>query len=260
MNMAKDILNKQTLQFKDNKELEKYYEKKYSKKEHYEGWIVHGFNASELYHEMRIRHAIDLLMPNKTDKILDAGCGSGQITLRIADKCKSVISIDISKNAFKHWARKPKNVKQIKMNLEELRFKDNTFDKIICVETIEHLLHPEKALSEMYRVLKSGGLLSITYPNINFTAVRKVERTLHLRKYFPISEHLNEWDYKTLRMKATSAGFQVTNARSFDFDISLLNNIQYINNFFARFAFKLRQSIKNAHSNSFFIILQLKKP
>jgi ubiquinone/menaquinone biosynthesis C-methylase UbiE len=51
-------------------------------------------------------------------------------------------------------------------------FEDGFFDKIICTEVFEHVLEPGIVLAEMKRVLKDGGIISLSIPNenlINFT-------------------------------------------------------------------------------------------
>ncbi len=46
----------------------------------------------------------------------------------------------------------------------ELPFKDDSFDAVLCTETIEHLERPQQAIDEMYRVLKSGGKVILSTP------------------------------------------------------------------------------------------------
>ncbi len=52
------------------------------------------------------------------------------------------------------------------LNTEGLPFKDSTFDLVTCTEVLEHLEHYRYTLREMYRVLKPGGTLVLTTPNI----------------------------------------------------------------------------------------------
>jgi len=47
-------------------------------------------------------------------------------------------------------------------NIEKLTFKNNSFDIIICIDTIEHVENPIKAVSEMFRVLKPNGILILS--------------------------------------------------------------------------------------------------
>ncbi len=47
---------------------------------------------------------------------------------------------------------------------EELPFKTNCFDAVICTEVLEHLQEPGKCMLEIYRVLKTGGYAYITVP------------------------------------------------------------------------------------------------
>jgi SAM-dependent methyltransferase len=52
------------------------------------------------------------------------------------------------------------------LNQENLPFNDSTFDLVTCTEVIEHLEHYRETIREMYRVLKPGGTLVITTPNV----------------------------------------------------------------------------------------------
>jgi SAM-dependent methyltransferase len=57
-------------------------------------------------------------------------------------------------------------VKVADLNNEGLPFPDASFDLITCTEVIEHLEHYRSTLREMYRVLKPGGTLVLSTPNI----------------------------------------------------------------------------------------------
>jgi len=49
-------------------------------------------------------------------------------------------------------------------DIENLPFNNDEFDSIICLEVIEHVSNPFKALEEIYRVLKPGGKILLTAP------------------------------------------------------------------------------------------------
>jgi SAM-dependent methyltransferase len=54
----------------------------------------------------------------------------------------------------------------VDLNVEKIPFSDGYFDLVTCTEVIEHLEHYRESIREMYRVLKPGGTLVITTPNI----------------------------------------------------------------------------------------------
>ena len=54
-----------------------------------------------------------------------------------------------------------------KGSILDIPYKDNTFDVLICIDVLEHIKDHEKAISELYRVLREGGLLLIHVPNKN---------------------------------------------------------------------------------------------
>lgn len=49
-------------------------------------------------------------------------------------------------------------------SVESIPFPDNSFDSIVCTQVLEHVAHPEVAMSELNRVLRPGGVLLLTVP------------------------------------------------------------------------------------------------
>lgn len=115
-------------------------------------------------------------------KILDLGSGSGRHTVYFAKKGFNVYGFDISENGVKiskDWLKKESLNAKFKIGsiYEKLPYKDKFFDAVISTNTIHHekIENIRKAISEMRRILKPGGLIFIT--------VRKRK----LRKFYPIS-------------------------------------------------------------------------
>ena len=100
-------------------------------------------------------------MIKKGDSVLEVGCNAGYLMKHI-DKKIIYFGIDISKSAIKD------NPYPCKVgNAENFRV-GKKFDKIVCLETIEHLENPDKAIKNMFNHLKKGGLLIITTPRNNW--------------------------------------------------------------------------------------------
>jgi ubiquinone/menaquinone biosynthesis C-methylase UbiE len=105
------------------------------------------------------------LPKNKSLKILDAGCGPGAALIYLA-KYGEVTGVDISEEALK-FAGKRGKVK--KGSISDLPFKDNEFDVVVCLDVLYHkLVNINKAISEMERVLKPGGVIFIREPAFNW--------------------------------------------------------------------------------------------
>ncbi len=94
------------------------------------------------------------------DKILDIGCGEGKIWELFPDL--QVTGLDFSQENLK---KAKKFVKPVLGSAEKLPFKDNSFDIVLATEILEHVINPEKLLTETDRVLKRGGHAIISFPN-----------------------------------------------------------------------------------------------
>jgi len=128
---------------------------------YYSGFLSRRLFESRLYIEM-------LQYINSGDAVLDVACGTGNMSFELTKRFQRVYGIDISKGMLNRAKQQIKTAKK-KMQIcflygngEYLPFKDESFEAITCMFAIDHFPDPEKAISEMIRVLKERGFLIVT--------------------------------------------------------------------------------------------------
>lgn len=113
--------------------------------------------------------ALEMELPDwREKKILDAGCGTGAILQRLGNPAKNV-GIDLAPEAIEFCRERGlSNVRQGDINA--LPFGDASFDAIISSSVIYHDWVPDvaRAVQEMKRVLRPGGVLIINVPAFRF--------------------------------------------------------------------------------------------
>lgn len=120
------------------------------------------------------------------DLILDIGSLSAPFTKYLPNQTIALDLPSIGRFGFSYQRldelKSKRNINSIFANAEILPFKDESFDKIICTEVIEHIYDDESAVSEMARVLKEDGKAFLTTPNGD---VIPLERGIkeHVRHY-----------------------------------------------------------------------------
>ena len=116
----------------------------------------------------------------KQDKILEIGAGRGEFYEYIEKNFQSYLMTDISdwgKNHILELGKKDPRIKFEQQNIEDIKYEDNYFDRIIVSCVIAHVTELFKALEEVRRVTKPGGVISIfisTDPSILLRIARKV--------------------------------------------------------------------------------------
>jgi len=111
------------------------------------------------WHSQKINTLQKLIAFQKFKKILDVGCAGGYMANKvnyIFPKSK-ITGIDVYKESIDYAKKKYPNINFIVADAHKLPFKDNTFDMVICYETIEHVVNPKKVLAEIKRVMKKNG-------------------------------------------------------------------------------------------------------
>lgn len=105
---------------------------------------------------------LDELEKDAEGKLLDVGCGTGNILCKLVNGKRQLFGIDLSENMVEESKKRMGSDADIKAaDAEHIPYKDNFFDTLICNASFHHYPHPEEVLKEMKRVLKSGGKLLI---------------------------------------------------------------------------------------------------
>ena len=90
-------------------------------------------------------------------RVLDAGCGEGVIVDEYASRI-DITGVDANYSSDR----------VTQASLTALPFPGASFDRALCLDVLEHLAYEEqpRALSELYRVLRTGGELLVSVPNL----------------------------------------------------------------------------------------------
>jgi ubiquinone/menaquinone biosynthesis C-methylase UbiE len=104
----------------------------------------------------------------KEETVLNVGCGDGVQAIIYRNSFKKMIGVDINEKSLEVAKQIIKyyqidNFELMHGNVEEIPLVER-FDKAIAIDIIEHLINPEKLISEIFRLLKDKGELLITFP------------------------------------------------------------------------------------------------
>jgi ubiquinone/menaquinone biosynthesis C-methylase UbiE len=199
------------------------YDREYFLSETCEGWDEYragtvSFNKAK---------QVERLAPGPGLRVLDAGCGRGEVLLACARRGAEVAGVDFSEAAVEitreTLAEYPDaDIRQ--GDITDLPWPDDSFDRIQNSDVMEHLDPPQTvpALSELRRVLKPGGFLLVhTAPNrlfkqVAWPAVGPALRLIghgevadDMEHWFEVNKlhHPNEQSLYSLRSALREAGF-----------------------------------------------------
>lgn len=184
-------------------------------------------------HSSRINNILSLLGEVKYKKILDVGCGCGFFDSEFSKRGAEVVGVDYSRYAVDFSSARYPELKfsvSSAYGLEE--FKDNEFDLVTLIDTVEHLSDQDKALKAIKRVLKPGGRLVVATdvdgdkwqgkyfkPLIRFSQrfsaagrafklIQKTEaRRRQIKNYH--ASHVNELNFEDLKKLLAGNGFYI---------------------------------------------------
>ena len=121
----------------------------------------------EIWYEHWHRYAFCLQLVEDCE-VLDLACGEGYGSHLLASRARSVVGMDLSPETISHASlryNKVSNLSYVEADATDIPSADDSFDLVVCFETIEHLLAQEEMLAEFRRVLRPDGLLLISSPD-----------------------------------------------------------------------------------------------
>ncbi|MDF1594141.1 MAG: class I SAM-dependent methyltransferase [Desulfobacterales bacterium] len=134
----------------------------------------------------------ELLSPAPDEKILDAGCGTGIFTRDLLSAGARVVGLELS-SPMLHQARKKAGgdpFQGVQGDMLNLPFYDNTFDKTVSITALEFIKDAPKAVNELFRVTRQGGLVVVaTLNRLSPWAGRRKAKTQRGQKHILENAH-----------------------------------------------------------------------
>lgn len=163
------------------------------------------------FKDLRLRQIIRESLCGINCKILDVGCGDGCL-LEPFVKGNSCFGVDVSSGQLDKANSKGLLTYQIDLERQNLPFKDDFFDLVVCSETIEHLIDIDVLMYEIHRVTKINGVFILTFPNVNQPISCPMQLIYDLPPRFSArykSTHVRDYTLKIVRNILLKFDFQI---------------------------------------------------
>lgn len=126
-----------------------------------------------------------LLAPQRTDRLVDLGCGEGYLTLPLSRSAGQSLGVDFARSALQvlqeQLAREQQRIHLIVAIGGRLPLGDASIDKLLCNHMLEHVIDDDAVLREVHRVVRPGGNVLIGVP---LTLTPQVRFLIRLRRLF----------------------------------------------------------------------------
>ena len=133
---------------------------------------------------MEVEAILRLARLSPDSRVLEVGCGSGELLSRLERHAGLAAGVDLSTVGL-GLARRYKKATVACARAEDLPFQDRSFDAIVGQHLIEHLPNPARALEEWRRVLRPSGTLVLVTPNAAYPDPAHFEDPTHVHIFTP---------------------------------------------------------------------------
>jgi ubiquinone/menaquinone biosynthesis C-methylase UbiE len=192
-------------------------------------------------HSLMIHEVVSRV--KKGSYILDAGCGGGELLIRLGKMGYRGVGIDGASGCVLYTnecIRKEGLENKLSArtaNMLHLPFSDSTFHAVVCGEVLEHIQKDTDALHEIVRVLKPGGYLFVTVP-ADPSAWNEID---------DISSHVRRYTKEMLTARIVHAGTSIIVCKQWGFPLNELWNT-YLFLPFIRQKINNKENVTASHS------------
>lgn len=185
-------------------------------KSYYDGYWSEGGFAPQggVYPELAT--LFDRYIPNEA-LCLDVGCGGGGTGVWLKGHGRAYVGVDVSTTGVARARAQGLDARVIE-SASRLPFGDGSFDRVVCLEVLEHMFAPHEVAAEIRRVLKFDGIAVFSVPNIAYWRWRF--DLLALGRWNPMGDdlsvaepwrdpHIRFFTPTTLRAMLTKVGYTI---------------------------------------------------
>jgi len=181
------------------------------------GWINPDPNPAHEYLLPGVLSSLNELYGERQVQILDLGCGNGYITARLAKLGHQVTGLDVARDGISIAQSQYPDLtfRQCSIYADEWPdISDESFDCVVSLEVVEHLIYPKKLFEKSYRLLRTGGHLVVSTPYHGYLKNLVLSLANGWDKHFGVDwegGHIKFFSKETLRRMAAEAGFKHVN-------------------------------------------------
>lgn len=160
---------------------------------------------------------LDQRYPGADLRILDVGAGNGAVATAVGNRQRySLVALDYAffPPARQHSRRAAIPVAQLQADGMHLPFREDAFDVVFCLETLEHVPQPRKLGAEIMRVLRTGGICVLTTP-ARFSFLLRRDPHFAVPALLLFGDRLQKWIVTRVLKRIPSARYDVVHIYSY---------------------------------------------
>jgi len=192
---------------------------------------------------------VDLLNPKSNERILDLGCGSGELTDKIMEEAKRVVGIDNSPEMIKKAKQKFPLVEFHVADASNFEF-DEPFDAIFSNAALHWVVNYKAAIVCMYNSLKPGGRMVVEFGGKdNVTRITNQLRKSLLKRAYEKQAKLQLWYFPSVReytSELEAEGFNVSFAELYERPTELTDEDSGIRDWLSMFAGSFFEEVESS--------------
>ncbi len=186
------------------------YSSDWFEKEYLPSFGIDPINPSLAHLDSRYAAELEPVEPyRKNGRLLDVGAGAGLLLSHARSRGWEVYGVE-SSDYGPAWAKNKLGIDIFHGTLDKAKFPDSYFDVVMLQDTIEHVPDPLAVIKRIHKILRVGGVLSISTPNLN-----SIGRLILGKQWGLVSatEHLCLFSPSCLRALLSRNGFSVKSLR-----------------------------------------------
>jgi len=171
--------------------------------------------AGRWYWDFRDSYVFSQILPRHTS-ILDVGCGEGIALEKLVKMYpdRQVLGIDLEHENIEIC--RSFGLTAVYSDVTSLALPSSRFDFCMMIDILEHLTEPDKAVREIYRILKPGGRLAVVIPNDRNFFLSRLALLMFKEAFYEVG-HQKQWKPREVVSLLTDAGFGIAARKSLPF-------------------------------------------